>query len=279
MQEQKFKMIYLGSPVHHSKLINVYKECCNAVNMESRIKAFDVSLSEFYQKTAAIKEEHETDICITLPHKVAAYKICDELTERARIAGSVNVIRNENGYFIGDNTDGVGFIESNKQVHNVQFKDKSVLLIGAGGCARGLIQQIHNEQPSTFHMTGRPSDKFDKVKEDFKTYFDEAYFLNNLPKMKYDVVINATSSSVNKTHLALPSRVLSKETTCLECAYNWTGNTLFTDWCHSQGVKNVYDGATMLIEQALFAMDFFKDSVINRDEVHQLLGFNKAIRA
>ena len=276
MKEQEFKMVYLGSPVHHSKLVNVYKECCNAIQMKNDIEVFDVSLEEFYMKTAELKLETNVDICITLPHKVAAFNVCDELTERAKIAGSVNVITNENGKYVGDNTDGVGFIESNKAIHDVQFEGKKILLIGAGGCARGLVQQISKEYPSLFHVSGRQSNKFEKLKADFDSYYDDSFLLEDLPNIKYDVVINATSSSVNKTFLPLPARVLNQATSCLECAYSWNGQTSFAKWCYQNGVEKVYDGTTMLIEQALFAMDFFKGAAVSRDKVHGLLGINKA---
>ena len=269
-------MVYLGSPIHHSKLVTVYKECCDSIEMENAIEVFDVSLEEFYTKTAELKLDTTTDICITLPYKVAAYNICDELTERAKIAGSVNVIRNENGRYVGDNTDGVGFVVSNKAINNVQFEGQKVLLIGAGGCARGLVQQIFNESPSLFHLTGRQSQKFKKLKSDFDSYYDDTFLLDELPNTNYDIVINATSSSINKTFLPLPTRVLGQDTICLECAYSWNGQTSFTKWCYQNGVTKVYDGATMLIEQAIFAMEFFKGSEVSRDQVHDMLGLNKA---
>ena len=192
---------------------------------------------------------------VTVSFKTDAYQWVDELSERARTAGAVNtLIRLENGRFLGDNTDGMGLVKDIIQQQGVVLHQKNILLLGAGGAARGVIQPILAQHPANLTIANRTLAKAQAL----ATQFDiEACAMADLPNHYYDIVINATSGSLHNEVPDIAPKVLSQ----CELAYDMVyGNkpTAFLQFSQEQGVKQVADGLGMLVAQAAYAYQLWR---------------------
>jgi shikimate dehydrogenase len=189
-----------------------------------------------------------------VPFKEQAWAYVDERTERAELAGAVNTIKFENDQVLGDNTDGVGLVNDLTQNLSVSLKQKKILLMGAGGAARGVIAPLLDKQPALLTIANRTVDKAVALEEIFKDRGNiKGCGYDDLEKT-YDVVINATAASLAGDLPPLPTACLSLETFCYDMMYG-ARPTVFMQWSSEQGITKLSDGLGMLVEQA--AESFF----------------------
>jgi shikimate dehydrogenase len=191
---------------------------------------------------------------VTLPFKVNAYHWADERTERAQVAGSANFLAPRAGAIVADNTDGVGLV--NDLANNLGFaiKGRSILLIGAGGAARGVIAPLLANRPARFAIANRTVERARKLAAHFAARGNlEAVALDAIPVDSFDLILNATSASTQGESLQLPQRLFDSATLAYDMAYGPAGRP-FLERARASGVK-VSDGLGMLVEQA--AESFF----------------------
>jgi shikimate dehydrogenase len=178
-------------------------------------------------------------------------ELVNELTPRAQLADAVNTVLRRDGELIGDNTDGVGLVNDLTQNLRLQLTSPRILLLGAGGAARGVIGPLLGLKPSTLVIANRTANRAIELAAEFSSRGEVsgAAFDGVEPLEPFDLIINATSASLKGEVPPIHSGAVDRNTTCYDMAYG-IGETPFTQWALDRGVRNVAQGWGMLVEQA-----------------------------
>jgi shikimate dehydrogenase len=185
---------------------------------------------------------------VTVPFKLEAFKYAGELTERARLAEAVNTLKFDGGKVLGDNTDGAGLVRDVTANMGVAMAGRRVLLMGAGGAARGVILPILGEKPALLFIANRTADKAVQLAEQFARYGAvSGGGYDALAGRQFDVVINATSSGLSDELPPLPEAVFAPGALAYDMMYG--RETPFMAFARARGAR-VADGLGMLVEQA-----------------------------
>lgn len=188
---------------------------------------------------------------VTVPHKQAACLLTRYRTPRAEIAGAVNTIAMQDDGLLGDNTDGAGLVTDLTRNLGLSLKDTRILLLGAGGAARGVVGPLLGEAPEYLEIANRNAERAIELATDFRTLgsvhgcgFDAITATG-----RFDLVLNATSASLQETIPPIPPAVIGPTTLCYDMAYG-KGDTVFTRWAKNAGAGRAETGWGMLVEQA-----------------------------
>jgi shikimate dehydrogenase len=187
---------------------------------------------------------------VTLPHKQAACLLARERTPRAEMAGAVNTLMLRNDAVFGDNTDGAGLIAD--LTRNLAFDPKGarILVLGAGGAARGVLGPLLEADPEYLEIANRNADRALELARDYSTLGTvHGCGFDGIAETTFDLVLNATSASLQDTIPPIPPSVIAPTTLCYDMAYG-KGDTAFTRWCKSAGAGRAETGWGMLVEQA-----------------------------
>jgi shikimate dehydrogenase len=210
-----------------------------------------VELDGFTETLRRLQSEGVKGANVTLPFKQEAWRLMNSLSPRAEQAKAVNTIVFANdGQLIGDNTDGLGLVADLKVNHTVVLTGKRILLLGAGGASRGVINPLLLEQPAELVIANRTVQRAHELVSDFSVDGKmSACGFSELAGQHFDVVINATSASLSGSLPPLPPTLFNPGA----CAYDMMyGNkpTVFMKWAGENGAEKVLDGLGMLVEQA-----------------------------
>lgn len=186
---------------------------------------------------------------ITVPFKVDAFNLVDDLTPRAKIAGAINFIAKQaNGKLLGDNTDGIGMV---KDMLNLGWtiKDKRVLILGAGGAVRGVLQPLLDQDPTSITIANRTVSKAEELVQHFHSEKIQAAEYSQLAGNQFDLVVNGTSASLHGDLPPLPEKILSNTACCYDMMYG-AEPTVFLKWAQQNNAAKIADGLGMLVNQA-----------------------------
>ena len=244
------KYAVFGNPIKHSKSPKIHAAFAEQLGEEIDYQAILSPIDEFEKTLKEFFANGGKGANVTLPFKEQAYKLVDELTERAKLAGAVNTIfALPDGRLLGDNTDGIGLVNDIK-ANNYSFKDKTVLLLGAGGAARGTILPILQQQPSKLVIVNRTAAKAQQLANEFSSFGNLAgYGFTDLPIEPYHLIINSTSASVSND---IPPLSIEAVKEC-ELAYDMfyaNNDTSFNSWIQTHSKAQTLDGSGMLVGQA-----------------------------
>lgn len=188
---------------------------------------------------------------VTVPHKEAAFELCKTHGKEAQAAGAVNTISFRNGVPHGDNTDGTGFIRDLCENHRQPIAGKRVLMLGAGGAARGIIKPILAENPSSLVVANRTIERAEALQQDLGS--PDAFSICRFDELEdmdqFDIVINATSAGLRGEQPPFPSSLVNEDTFCYDLAYSLKP-TPFVTWAMANGAGQAVQGWGMLVEQA-----------------------------
>jgi shikimate dehydrogenase len=186
---------------------------------------------------------------VTVPFKLEAFALAQELTPRAQSAGAVNTLSFSAGRIKGDNTDGIGLVRDIMINAAVPLKGRSVLLLGAGGAARGVILPLIEANIASLVTANRTQDKARELAQHFSssTVTVSASTFGQLDR-PFDVIINATSASLSSDLPPVPDAVFGPATLAYDMMYS-AQPTLFMQHAAQRGAQ-VRDGLGMLVEQA-----------------------------
>lgn len=244
--------VVIGNPIAHSKSPLIHRCFAEQTGVEHRYGTLLSPLDNFAQSVRRFLEQGGRGANVTLPFKQQAYELADELTERAALAGAVNTLhRRQDGSLLGDNTDGIGLLSDLQRRALIRPNDK-VLLIGAGGAARGAILPLLS-YGCALTVTNRTPARANELADAFAhTGAITALSLSELAGKRFDLVINATSSGVSGEIPVVPSSLISGETRCYDMFYQ-QGPTPFLRWSQQAGAMATADGLGMLVGQAAHA--------------------------
>ena len=241
----------VGHPVAHSLSPFIHSLFARQTGQSMSYHLMDVAPEEFTRRVAGFFAEGGRGVNITVPHKTRALQLANELTERARQAGAINTLAaHRDGTLLGDNTDGAGLVQD--LTHNLQLAiaGRRVLLLGAGGAARGVIAPLLAQRPQSIVVANRTAERAQALAASFAALGDvRGAGFGQIGHGEFDLVINATSASLTGELPEVPATVLGPETFCYDMAYG-KGDTAFVRWAHDRGCARAVPGLGMLVEQA-----------------------------
>ena len=250
------KYAVFGNPVAHSKSPQIHTLFAQQTKQSLVYSQKKVEENQFKPAVDTFFQTGGLGLNITLPFKLEAYNYAARLTPRAQRAGAVNTLAmQEDGRVLGDNTDGLGMVRDIVDHLNWEITNKRVLILGAGGAVRGVLQPLMEQQPQHIVIANRTVAKALSLARGFKDLGKiQACGFEDLVDQKFDIVINGTAASLAGELPPLPENMISESTCCYDMMYA-AQDTVFMRWARKNGCARVADGLGMLVAQA--AESFF----------------------
>jgi shikimate dehydrogenase len=246
----------VGHPIEHSRSPLIHQLFARQTGQNITYERIDAEPAAFETAVRGFGAAGGKGMNVTVPHKEAAFELVDELSDRAQAAGAVNTISIERGRLRGDNTDGVGFMRDLVTNHRQRVEDRSVLVLGAGGAARGILGPLLAAKPRAIVLANRtPERARDLVAQlGAPARLETAAFANLAELPAFDIVINATSAGLHGEVPPFPASLVNDKTFCYDLVYG-VNETPFVHWALQAGAGQAVPGWGMLVEQA--AESFF----------------------
>lgn len=249
-----------GNPITHSKSPLIHRLFAEQTSESVVYEALSAPVDGFADALAAFKAAGARGCNITVPFKQDAWQLADERSDYAQRAGAVNTLAfRDDGTVYGANTDGIGIVRDLQQNHQISLKDKRILLLGAGGAVRGVLQPLLNTQPAALFIANRTASKAEALAADFSECahvpgtIQSGGFDAIAAQGAFDLIINGTAASLQGDVPPLPDDCIAPQGCCYDMMYA-AEPTAFVDWGLQRAVKSL-DGLGMLVEQA--AESFF----------------------
>ena len=245
----------IGNPIAHSKSPFIHTIFAQQTHQAMQYTAILAPLDGFKKTVASFHLQGGKGLNVTVPFKLQAFQLATRLTERATIAQAVNTLKFEDNEILGDNTDGVGLVRDIELNLGISIAAKRILLIGAGGAAQGVILPLLQRKPAILAIANRTPQKAQMLQQLFLPFGNIiAGNYTSFSNKHFDIIINATSASLNNAMPEVPADIFAHATLAYDMMY---GNELsrFLKFAQEQGARQVADGIGMLVEQA--AESFF----------------------
>ena len=241
----------MGNPIAHSKSPQIHALFAGQTHQNIRYRAIQVDPGGFQQAVGNFFASGGKGLNITVPFKQDAWQLADSLSERAQLAGAVNTLKqDEQGKLLGDNTDGVGLVRDLTDNLGIKISGKTLLLVGAGGAARGVIAPLLDANPKKFVLVNRTADRATELVDRFASKGKiHAVSFTELNQDSFDIIINATSASLAGELPPLESPTVANAEIVYDMMYG-AAPTPFMVWAQQAGAQRVSDGLGMLVEQA-----------------------------
>jgi len=247
-EQQPLLYAVMGNPVEHSKSPQIHQMFAQQFGMSIEYQKILVEPGGFEQAVDSFRAGGGRGLNITVPYKLQAWYVCEELTARARLAEAVNTIWFGDAIH-GDNTDGIGLVRDVTRNLACPLVRRRVLVLGAGGAARGVLGPILNAGPAEVVVANRTIDRAVPLAGHFaRAGKVHGCGLRDI-KGAFDVVINATAASLQGEALSLPEGLFAEESLAYDLMYG-DQPTVFMAWAMQQGAARQSDGLGMLVEQA-----------------------------
>ena len=238
----------LGNPVAHSLSPQIHAAFAAQTGQSMSYDRLLAPLAGFASVLRSLIDGGARGANITVPFKVEAHALATTLTERAQAAGAVNTLRFDGAEIYGDNTDGVGLVRDIVDNGGLDLQGKRILLLGAGGAARGVLLPLLNLQPAQLVIANRNAAKALDLAAQFSSQGSiEAIGLAALGG-RFDLIINATAASLANAMPAVSAQLFGAHTLAYDLMYG-AQPTVFLRFATQQGAAT-RDGLGMLVEQA-----------------------------
>lgn len=247
----KDKYAVFGNPIKHSKSPLIHSIFAEQCDQAMQYRAVRVELGDFARAAGNFFDGGGAGLNITVPFKRDAFDFAQRLSDRAMRAGAVNTLtRAEDGTIEGDNTDGIGLVRDMVANLGWMVQGLRVLLLGAGGAVRGVLEPLLRERPRELLIVNRTAERAAALAREFADLGPvEGGGYELLGERQFDLIINATSAGLSGEMPELPSTLLTEHSCCYDMVY---GNepTPFMRWAAHHAAWAVADGLGMLVEQA-----------------------------
>ena len=251
------KFAVFGNPIEHSKSPPIHQHFARQFNLDIDYQKLLSTPETFGNDIERFFDNGGSGCNVTVPFKEQAFALCDELTTTAQTAGAVNTLyQDADNKLWGHNSDGAGLVNDLCKNHNVKIEKAKILILGAGGATRGILEPLIAKAPASVTVANRTIAKADKLASEFQSMFPVTSTGNDLSGFSgtADLVINATSASLSSEVPISNTDVIATHTICYDLAYA-VEPTTFLQWSATHGAARSIDGKGMLIEQA--AVSFF----------------------
>lgn len=240
----------IGNPIAHSKSPQIHAAFAQQTGEQLIYTAELVETGGVESFVKHFAANNGKGLNVTVPFKQDAFEIATELSPRAQRAGAVNTLSLQGDIIFGDTTDGVGLLNDLTHNHQLELKHKRILIVGAGGAVRGVLEPLLLAAPQQLVIANRTLSKAQQLAQDFASFGAiSASSFDALAGQQFDLVINGTSASLAGELPPLPEHLFSPQ----GCAYDMMYGaqpTPFLVWAQQQGAAHCYDGLGMLVEQA-----------------------------
>ncbi|MEH6580657.1 MAG: shikimate dehydrogenase [Halioglobus sp.] len=245
------KYAVFGNPIKHSKSPVIHAAFAEQCDQPMRYRAVRVSLDGFSEAAGSFFEDGGAGLNITVPFKREAFDFADKVSDKAKRAGAVNtLIRKPDGLIVGDNTDGIGLVRDMIANLGWTVNGLRVLIVGAGGAVRGVLEPLLREQPKALLVVNRTPERARDLADEFGDLGEiEGGAYSLIGQRQFDLVINGTSGSLTGDMPELPSSLLTERSCCYDMVYG-AEPTVFMRWAAHHAAWAVADGLGMLVEQA-----------------------------
>jgi len=252
MTKQKIdRYAVMGNPIAHSKSPQIHQQFAKQTSQNLSYEKILVDPENFTQDVANFQFHNGKGLNITVPLKEKAFELATHLTERARRAKAVNtlILVDENN-ITGDNTDGIGLVRDLTENYNTELTDKDILILGAGGAVRGILEPFIQQKPSRLVIANRTLARAQDLAADFSDIAKiDVYEFSQLKGQQFDIIINGTSASLSGELPPLPDHLISNNGTTYDMMYG-KDDTPFMKWSRNNNASTIIDGLGMLVEQA-----------------------------
>ncbi|KQV53769.1 shikimate dehydrogenase [Duganella sp. Root336D2] len=249
-----------GNPIAHSKSPEIHAAYAAQTGQQLSYEKSLAPLDGFGAAVQAFIAAGGKGANVTVPFKLEAHKLASALTVRAQAAGAVNTLLfDADGGITGDNTDGAGLVADIVQNAGVAITGKRVLLLGAGGAARGVVLPILEHRPAALVIANRTVATAEALVEQFGALagagvLSACGFADVLDA--FDIIINATSASLNADLPPVPATIFAPRALALDMMYG-AKPTVFMAFAAAHGAAT-RDGLGMLVEQAAEAFQLWR---------------------
>lgn len=240
--------VVIGNPIAHSKSPEIHAQFAVQTGEALSYERLLAPLQGFKAAVKVFIVNGGKGANVTVPFKLEAHALADRLTDRARLAGAVNTLKFEGGAILGDNTDGAGLVVDIVRNAGIALAGKRVLLLGAGGAARGALLPLLEQRPAELVLANRTHAKAQELAAQFTEYGTLVAAEYVKLEGAFDVIINATSASLAADVPPVPASVFSRTTLAYDMMYG-KQPTVFMEFAAQHGAL-VRDGLGMLVEQA-----------------------------
>jgi shikimate dehydrogenase len=253
----------IGNPIGHTKSPLIHGLFAEATKQALSYVAIEGPLDPEDGFAATVRQfvsEGGKGMNVTAPFKLKAFALADERSEPAALAGAANALKFENGRIIAENFDGIGLLRDIEVNLGVQLAGKRVLMLGAGGAARGALLPFLEAGPAELVIANRNVSKAEALAAQVgaRGAALQVCGYGDLPAMgRFDLVVNATSASLTGELPPVPPSVFSPNGTAYELAYG-KRLTPFLRLARNAGVHGIADGVGMLVEQAAEAFAWWR---------------------
>jgi len=240
----------VGHPVSHSLSPFIHGMFARETGQAMSYRPYDVMPADFAAHVRDFFRHGGCGLNVTLPHKIAAVDVADELTERAAHAAAVNTLALQDGHILGDNTDGAGLVRDLCENAGVVITNRRVLIMGAGGATRGILAPLLSLQPAALVIANRTPERAEALAAAFADLgTTQGVGFDDLEESPYDLIINATSASLSGDIPPIPQTAIGAQTVCYDLAYGRSASA-FVQWATRAGCARAMQGLGMLVEQA-----------------------------
>jgi len=249
----------LGQPIAHSKSPRIHQLFAEQTGECLQYSAIEVPAEQFTDVVTQFFANGGKGLNCTVPLKELAWAYAEHKTERAQLAKAVNTLAlQQDGAILADNTDGIGLVTDLKHNHDITLSGRRILILGAGGASRGIISPLLAEAPENIVIANRTLAKAQQLALEFAEKGRvSACSYSELNGQSFDLIINATSSSLTDELPPLPEGLLANQGSCYDLAYS-NKATVFVRWgIENKALKSV-DGLGMLVEQAAEAFTIWR---------------------
>ncbi|HEY6966188.1 MAG TPA: shikimate dehydrogenase [Burkholderiales bacterium] len=236
----------IGNPVAHSKSPWIHAEFARQTRQDLDYGRIEAPLAGFARALDAFRAAGARGANVTLPFKEQAFSYCAaETSARARAAAAVNTLRFDGKSVFGDNTDGIGLVTDLERNLGRAIAGQRVLLLGAGGAARGVLQPLLERGPAALRVANRTARRAAELAGQFKDVRGGGF--GELAGATFDLVINATSAGLQNEAPPLPPGIFAPRAFAYDMVYG--RDTPFLAMARAAGAA-ASDGLGMLVEQA-----------------------------
>ena len=268
--------VVFGNPIGHSKSPLIHRLFADQTGEDMEYATLLAPFDEFTICAQGFFKQGQ-GANVTVPFKEEAFRMVDSLTPRAKRAGAVNTLSKlADGSLQGDNTDGAGLVRDLTVNAGVELAGKRILILGAGGAVRGVLEPILAHQPQSLVIANRTVEKAEQLAHEFSELGAVVASGFSWLREPVDLIINATSASLAGEMPPIADSLIEPgRTVCYDMMYG-KEPTPFCRWASDLGAAKVLDGLGMLAEQAAEAFFIWRgvrpDTAPVLDELRRQLG-------
>ena len=241
----------IGNPIAHSKSPSIHAAFAAQTGQDLVYTRILAEPDRFDDAVRGFVEGGGRGLNVTVPFKEAAWRLADELSDRARGAGAVNTLTVlPGGRLRGDNTDGAGLVRDLAVNHGFLFGGARILLLGAGGAARGVVRPLLGQGPEHLTIANRTAARAEDLAAELEGLGGvDGCGLDELAGRRFDLLINATASGLSGEVPDIPDDLLAPGGWTYDMFYA-SEPTAFVRWGRARRAAEALDGLGMLVEQA-----------------------------